>query len=174
MQILIRLANAKDAEVIADLSRQTFYETFASQNTPADMEKFMNEQFKKDALIGEVMSNENIFILSTINEEVVGYAKLREGRTRPELNNRPAMEIARIYAVKKVIGKGVGKALMEKCIGISAERQKEVIWLGVWKENETAISFYKRWGFEIFGEQDFLLGNDLQKDWLMKREVVSH
>ena len=43
--ISIRLATAKDAELVADLSRQTFYETFASQNTTSDMEKFMNEQF---------------------------------------------------------------------------------------------------------------------------------
>jgi hypothetical protein len=42
-----------DAELIADMSRQTFYENYAIHNTKGDMDKFMNEQFTKEALIKE-------------------------------------------------------------------------------------------------------------------------
>ena len=70
-----------------------------------------------------------------------------------------------------MLGKGVGSALMQKAIDVARERNKEILWLGVFQANKTAIDFYKRWGFEIFGEQNFLLGNDLQKDWLMRRDV---
>jgi ribosomal protein S18 acetylase RimI-like enzyme len=45
------------------------------------------------------------------------------------------------------------------------------VWLGVWKENHRAIKFYERWGFEIFAEQEFILGNDHQIDWLMKKTL---
>jgi diamine N-acetyltransferase len=173
MQIHLRLARKEDAELIADLSRQTFYETFASQNTKEDMDKFMNEQFTKEALMKEVGAEGNIFLIAFINDEAVGYVKMREGEIRPELMNRPAIEIARIYAVNKMIGKGIGSALMQKCIDIAKEKNREVIWLGVFKKNQPAIDFYTKWGFEIFAEHSFLLGNDLQMDWLMKKEIPS-
>jgi len=64
MQIEIRFAGKEDAELIADLSRETFFDTFASQNTAADMEKFMNEQFTKEALMAEAGAKENIFMLA--------------------------------------------------------------------------------------------------------------
>jgi GNAT superfamily N-acetyltransferase len=87
-----------------------------------------------------------------------------------ELADR-AVEIARIYAVKNSIGKGVGSALMNKCIEISRKRNYPLVWLGVWEHNHHAIDFYARWGFEKFAEHDFILGNDVQKDWLMKKQI---
>jgi ribosomal protein S18 acetylase RimI-like enzyme len=165
MQIDIRLARDEDAELVADFSRQTFYATYASHNTPEDMDKFMNEQFTKEALMKEVKSKENIFVLAFCEQEMIGYARMREGK------QQPGMEIARIYAVNNRIGKGIGSALMQKCIDITKEKNKPVLWLAVWKKNQRAIDFYTRWGFEIFGEEDFILGNDHQIDWLMKKEI---
>ena len=69
------------------------------------------------------------------------------------------------------LGTGVGQQLMRQCIFIAKELKKEIIWLGVWKKNPRAIAFYTKWGFEKFSEQDFLLGNDLQKDWLLMKKL---
>jgi ribosomal protein S18 acetylase RimI-like enzyme len=171
--VTIRYATAEDAELIADLSRQTFYDTFASQNTKEDMDKFMNEQFTKEALMKEVGTEGNIFLIAFINNEAAGYVRMREGEIRSEFMNKPAIEIARIYAANKMIGKGIGSALMQKCIDIAKENNKEIIWLGVFKKNQPAIDFYTKWGFEIFAEHSFLLGNDLQMDWLMRKPPKS-
>lgn len=172
MFTIIRLASTDDKELIADLSRRTFYDSFALQNTKEDMDKFMNGQFTREELMKEVGAEGNVFLLAYINEEVVGYAKLREGEKRPELGNIPSIEIARIYAIQTSIGKGIGSALMKKCIEVAKEMNRQVIWLGVWQFNQLAIDFYIKWGFEIFGEHDFVLGNDVQKDWLMKKDLA--
>jgi ribosomal protein S18 acetylase RimI-like enzyme len=171
MKVDICLAEKKDAAVVADLSRQTFFDTFASQNTKEDMDKFMNEQFTRQMLMKEVGAEGQLFYIARVNESLAGYIKLREGKEGPELKNRASLEIARIYSVKEMLGKGVGSALMQKAIDVAREMNKEILWLAVFQANKTAIDFYKRWGFEIFGEQDFLLGDDLQKDWLMRRNV---
>ncbi len=110
-------------------------------------------------------------MMAFIDRAPAGYVKMREGGTKPGLEHKRSLEIARIYVINAMIGKGVGSILMQRCIDVALEMNKELLWLGVWKENNTAIDFYKRWGFEIFGEQDFLLGNDLQKDWLMKKDL---
>ena len=82
-----------------------------------------------------------------------------------------ALEVARLYAVTSQIGKGVGSQLMQACLQIAKEKNKEWLWLGVWEKNQRAIDFYTKWGFEKFDETDFLLGDDMQRDWLMKKKV---
>jgi ribosomal protein S18 acetylase RimI-like enzyme len=171
MFTLTRIASKEDAALIADLSRQTFYDAFASQNTKENMDRFMNEQFTREALMNEVGAEGNIFLLAFMNDEVAGYARMREGEKRSEFGNKSSIEIARIYATQNTIGKGIGSALMQKCIDIAGEMKKDIIWLGVWEHNQQAIHFYTKWGFEKFGDHIFPLGDDLQTDWLMKKEL---
>jgi ribosomal protein S18 acetylase RimI-like enzyme len=73
--------------------------------------------------------------------------------------------------VTNSIGKGIGKALMLKCIEIAREKKSDVLWLGVWENNQRAIDFYTKWGFEKFSTHIFMLGDDPQTDWLMKKEL---
>ena len=171
MQIAIRYATAADAANIAVLSRQSFYDTFAEYNTKEDMDKFMRESFSMETLIKEVSQPENIFIAALLENDLLGYAKLTLGENPPQLGNVPAIEIGRLYAAQKAIGKGVGKALMQECLHIAEERARTVVWLGVWEHNQRAIDFYTKFGFEKFGMHDFILGNDTQHDWLMKKDV---
>ncbi len=167
----IKMATNADAELIADMSRKTFYETFVSQNTKENMDKFMNESFTKEALMKEVGEPGNIFLLAYDEKEPAGYVRMRENNNPPELGNRNSIEIARIYAATNAIGKGVGKTLMQKCIEIAQEKKKDVLWLGVWEKNNRAIDFYIKWGFEKFSTHIFMLGDDPQTDWLMKKEL---
>jgi ribosomal protein S18 acetylase RimI-like enzyme len=170
--ITIHIATKHDAELIADMSRQTFYETFAADNTKEDIDKFMNEQFTKEMIMQEVGAENNIFLLAYDAEHPVGYARIRENNNPPSLGTSNAIEIARIYAATNAIGKGIGKALMQKCIEIAKVGNRQLVWLGVWEKNQRAIEFYKKWGFEKFAEHDFILGNDVQKDWLMKKNIT--
>jgi len=169
--ISIQNVTNREAEIIADLSRQTFYETFAAFNSKNDMDKFMNEQFTKEQLIQEVQDSANIFFVALDENKPVGYLFLRESSNPEGLENLNSIEIARIYSVNASIGTGVGKLLMEKCLVTAKKNNKKIIWLGVWEKNTRAINFYKKWGFEKFGEHSFLLGDDVQKDWLMKKSL---
>jgi ribosomal protein S18 acetylase RimI-like enzyme len=169
--IFIRFANADHAEVIADLSQRTFFDSFAHHNSNANMDKFMNEKFTKRELMAEVADLDNIFLIAYFDDEPVGYVRMCESKNPEGLGNVDAIEIARIYAEQKTIGKGIGKALMLKCIEIAREKNKKIIWLGVWEHNDLAISFYKKFDFEQFGSHIFMLGDDAQTDILMKKNL---
>ena len=171
MNYVIRHGTIEDAVLIADISHQSFYETFAADNTKEDMDKFLTQQFTKGKLMLEVGRPENIFLLAYVENEIAGYAKLREGKSPVELKETNTIELARIYVLNKMIGKGVGKILMEHCIEIAKEKSRKILWLGVWEKNKRAIEFYIKFGFEKFGDTEFLLGDDLQRDWLMKRFI---
>lgn len=169
-KMVIRHATLEDASLIADISRRTFYDTYAEHNTKSNMEKFMNEQFTHENLQSEVTEPGNTFLLAFYDSELAGYARLRETETEI-FKNKNAIEIARIYATKNFIGKGIGKELIQKCIEVAKEKHSEIIWLCVWEKNERAIDFYIKCGFAKCGKQNFILGDDVQQDWLMKRNL---
>jgi GNAT superfamily N-acetyltransferase len=170
--IQISIAGKPEAAIIADLSRRTFYDTFAPHNTPENMDMFLNTQFTPKQLIDQVGAPGNTFLLARFGAEPVGYARLFEGaELPPAISGTKAIEVARIYADKKAIGKGVGKALMQACIDLALEKDKEWIWLGVWEHNHRAIAFYEKMGFAIFDRHIFLLGQDVQYDWCMRRKL---
>ncbi len=171
MDIHIRKASAADAELIADLSRSTFYDAFAKDNTKENMDAFMNTVFTKEALMQQVITGDGIFLLAYDGDTVTGYARLREENEEEIMKGENAFEIARIYAVQSAIGKGVGPALMKACIEMALDMKKSIIWLGVWEKNPRAIAFYQKWGFEKFGEHIFPIGDDPQTDWLMKKAL---
>jgi ribosomal protein S18 acetylase RimI-like enzyme len=170
-KIRIRKAGIKDAAHIADLSRKTFYESVGKFNSRQNMDRFMNEQFSRDKLMAEVGEKHHIFLLAYLDDQLSAYVKLRENKPPDTLNKLNTIEIARIYVAQHAIGHGLGKALMKRCLDIARARNKEVIWLGVWEQNQNAISFYSHCGFERFGEHIFMLGDDPQTDWLMKKSL---
>ena len=171
LSIEIRLAGAADAALLADMSRRTFYDSFAAQNTPENIKQYMDTQFTREELMAEVGQPGNIFLLAYVDGQPMGYARLLEHTPPPELGGGPAMEIVRIYAEQAAIGKGVGRALMQYALDLGREKSKKWLWLGVWEHNHRAIAFYTKWGFEKFGDHPFVVGSDVQTDWWMRRRL---
>jgi ribosomal protein S18 acetylase RimI-like enzyme len=170
--ITLKPATATDAELIAGMSRETFYDTYAEVNTKEDMDKFLSEQFTPEQLITEVKQEGNIFLLAYEDDQPAGYIFLKD-EMHPHIPNENAVEISRIYVKKSFIGKGVGKALIQAAVSHALAENKSFIWLAVWEHNLRAINFYTSFGFEKFAEQNFVLGNDVQRDWVMRVKVVS-
>ena len=167
----IRFGTHADADLLATLSRTTFFETFAPLNSEENMKKFMGEQFTHEKLKQELLDGQGIFLIAEEAGIAVGYARLRESTEIDDFKGIPSIEIARIYSTGFMIGKGVGSALMKSCLEVAQQNQKKIVWLGVWEHNSRAIAFYQKWGFKIFGSHPFILGNDVQTDLLMKKDL---
>lgn len=166
------MAEPEDAATIAYFSRKTFYESFAEQTSKRDMEKFLKFQFSVKNLMAEVDRKHNVILLAYRFHTLVGYALMREAKNPPEINAAVrAMELARLYVDKRFKGTGVGNAIMKECVSLARLKDKEVLWLGVWHENQQAIEFYAKWGFSKCGSKIFILGDDPQIDWLMKKDL---
>ncbi|MDB5230219.1 MAG: spermine/spermidine N-acetyltransferase [Chitinophagaceae bacterium] len=165
-----KLALPSDAEIVCDISRTTFYDTFHEQNKAEDMQLFLDTYFVVENIRRELSSEGNTCILMYESDQLIGYANMRM-RQHVSLGNRTAVEIGRIYMIKDKIGRGAGNELMKQCLLKAKESGVEIVWLGVWDKNERAISFYKKWDFEKFSEHVFILGHDVQNDWLMKKEI---
>ncbi len=169
MKIHIKQATIGDAETVAAISGKTFYDTFHEANTAENMQLYLAQHFNLEAITAALSKTTYTYLLAYTDDVLVGYAKLCESPVPAKLQLTQVIEIANLYATKESIGKGVGKALMQHCITIAVEQKKQAIWLGVWEHNPRAIAFYQQWGFEKFDEHKFILGYDIQNDWLMRK-----
>ncbi len=167
-EVEIRCANSSDAQVLADLGASTFVETFAADNTPEDMSAYLVQAFTPTRLAEELADPKATFLLASVEGEPAGYAKLYQGETPGCVTGESPMELARLYVVRKWLGVGVGRALMQRCVDEARGSGARVMWLGVWEKNLRAQAFYRKWGFTPVGEQVFQLGADTQTDWVMQ------
>lgn len=153
---------------LVNVSRQSFSETFAPDNTEENLQTYLRNNLTKETLAVEVLNPDSEFYLSVISDKVGGYLKINVNSAQTELQEIEGLEIERIYVLKEYLGAGIGKSLFEKALERAKKLGKKYVWLGVWEHNERAVAFYKKNGFLIFGDHDFLFGNEKQKDLLMK------
>ncbi|MCE7040483.1 GNAT family N-acetyltransferase [Dyadobacter sp. CY312] len=172
--IEITRAEQKDMDELQKIGRQTFQETFSASNSEENMNKYLEEGFSTEKLTAELNDENVVFYFAKLDKKIIGYLKLNFGQSQTELKDDKALEIERIYVLKKFHGKKVGQLLYEKAIQIAAQKNADYVWLGVWEENPRAISFYKKNGFVEFDKHIFKLGTDEQTDIMMKLQLSSN
>lgn len=172
--ITIRPASSDDVQAIAQLSIQTFQDTFATEENKADTDLYLENAFSIQQLETELSDRHNTFLLAYADgaEDPVGYAKLRLGKKASCITAFNPIELERLYVDKHVIGEGLGSRLMQACLNRADAQNHDVLWLGVWEHNQRAIRFYAKWKFVTVGSHLFKLGNEKQTDLIMQRFVV--
>ena len=157
---------------LQEISRQTFFDAFASVNEEEDMNHYLEVNLSIEQLTIELNNPSTSFYFAKNSKEILAYLKLNEADMQTEKRNIPSMEIERIYVRKEFQNRGVGQFLLDHSIQITKDKQLNLIWLGVWEHNVSAIRFYERNHFQFFGKHSFMLGSDEQTDLLMERHLV--
>src|SRR6478609_353183 len=101
----LRLLTAPDIPALQQISRQTFFETFAAHNTAENMRSYLEEQFSIDKLTTEFNNPDSQFYFAVENDHPIGYLKLNSGSAQTELKEENGLEIERIYVSKAFLGK---------------------------------------------------------------------
>jgi len=169
--IIIRKATISDLEIIQEISKQTFLETFAEVNTPENMANYVRENFNPEQMASEINNPNSEFYLASLENEIIGYMKLNFGDAQTEKQKGNNLEIHRIYVLRTFHGKKVGQLLLDEVLKIAKQMAVKSIWLGVWEENHRAMQFYAKNGFVEFDKHIFTLGDDVQTDLLMQLEM---
>ena len=156
-------------DLLQQISRQTFSDTFAVSNTAEDMRYYLEHNLSEVRLLEELNTPGVTFYFAYAGHEIAGYLKINEGEAQQEFKSQSCLEIERIYILKAFQGKHIGQHLFDKAIATGIEKGLDFIWLGVWEKNEKAIGFYLKNGFSVFGKHTFMLGSDEQTDLLLKK-----
>ena len=167
----IKKCSLDDILDLQKIYRQTFFETFSEQNSEENMRIFLDKAYNEEKLKSEIEDKESETFLAVENQKILGVLKINTGNAETESGLENSLEIQRIYILKESKGLGIGTVFMNLAEKKARELGVSFIWLGVWEKNFPAQKFYTDKGFRRFSEHAFVLGDDIQTDFLMKKEL---
>ncbi len=173
MTAKIKLCTLEDLQALQEVGRETFYDTFKDQNSPENMNAYLEKAFNLEQLEQELSNSSSQFFFVYYKNEVAGYLKLNTDEAQTEPKGAESLEIERIYLRSRFQKLGLGKFLFQKAIEIAAELDKKEVWLGVWEKNVNAIAFYKKMGFVQTGTHSFIMGDEAQLDLIMTKTLLN-
>ncbi len=145
--ITIQPMKKEDISMVVTLEENTF-------STPWSYEA-LEESFLKDNYYFLVAKQENIVV------GYVGmYVVLQEG------------DITNIAVAKEVQGQGIGTKLLKELLEVAKKHGTETINLEVRVSNESAISLYKKHGFEIIGRRKNFYTKPEEDGYLMQNSHI--
>lgn len=172
-EVNIRFAVSEDAELLANLGRETFRDAFV--NNPmmpkADLDLYLSEAFTVSQISSEINQPHASFLLAEINGQAVGYAKLISNGLETVAVPKNSVKLKRLYVRQEFIGARIGAVLLSRCLDEASGNGYETIWLTVWEHNRKAQDFYRRWDFKPFGTIDFQFGSTVLTDILMQKSL---
>lgn len=172
MTINTKKCSLEDLHKLQELSHETFNETFKDQNSPENMQAYLERAFNEEKLEKELSNPDSQFYFVLFHNEAAGYLKVNVNDAQTEKMGRESLEIERIYVKSQFQKHGLGKVLLNKAVEIAKEHDKKKVWLGVWEMNEKAIAFYHKLGFVKTGAHSFYMGDEEQTDLIMTKTLV--
>lgn len=171
--VISEVPKTADAAALAALKSDTFVETFAANNNPESLAAHVADAFALDRIIRDLANPACLTVWMLDGNLPVGYLKMNlpPNDSEPELAD--GLEVEQIYFRRSHQGHGLGRRLIDHAISEASARGLSHVWLGVWEHNTAAIGFYERLGFHAYGEHTFHLGDEAQRDLLMRLDLAA-
>ena len=169
MTVTYRDASPKDAAELDRIFDASFCDTFAHLYRPEDLASFLS-RFGLAEWEAQLSDPECAFRIGEVEGMPVGYVKIGPQKL-PAETNRPALLLDQLYVLKEHHGAGIAHQLMDWALAEAKRRGAEELYLTVFTENHRALRFYDRYGFEAVGRYDFMVGNHVDEDVIMRKTL---
>jgi ribosomal protein S18 acetylase RimI-like enzyme len=170
MTITYRDATRADAAALRELFAESFIDTFGHLYRPTDLQEFLdtNSPEKWNANL----SNSEVAIrVAEEGSELAGFVELAPKKL-PYETAAPALELRRLYLRSKAHGRGIADELMKWVLREAANRGARELFLSVYVDNHRARRFYERYGFEVVGKYDFMVGSHADEDLILRHFIM--
>jgi L-amino acid N-acyltransferase YncA len=142
MEINIRPYQISDTNAILAIINHTIINSTALYDYhPRSLEQQI-------AIFEEKLSKNFPIIVATLQDEVVGFGYYSEFRLREAYKFTVEHSV---YVATTHIGKGIGKAIMQRLIAIAREQKIHTMVGVIDSENQSSVEFHERFGFKTVG-----------------------
>ncbi len=166
-----RDAGPNDAADVSAIGRETFVETFGMLYKLEDLKSFLDTNFNPDIQLEEIGDPNTDIRLAFSGKKAIAYAKLGAVKLPIEHDPTSSLELHRLYVRGARQGVGVGRILLTWAIEQARQRGAKHLFLGVWENNQRAISVYEGRGFKIVGRYKFPVGNTMDDEVIMRLDL---
>ncbi|MGX5858373.1 hypothetical protein ACWKW6_32270 [Dyadobacter jiangsuensis] len=124
------IATEQGVETLLMLTRQLAIEKFSSIVDAPVLDRYIAENFSKKALIDELNSMSNQWLVVYADNHPAGYARITTRGHKPQLlDGKPSVRIADFGILNVFTAPAVRDALLEKCLAVSRAHQGIQIWI---------------------------------------------
>lgn len=170
MTVTYREATLADGPALKELFAESFIQTFGHLYRPSDLEEFLDtnspEKWDKNLSDPEVAIR-----VAEDGGELVGFVELAPKKL-PYETAAPAIELRRLYLKYSAHGRGIADTLMQWALQEAAARGAQELILSVFVDNHRARRFYERYGFEVVGKYNFMVGSHADEDLILRHVIM--
>ena len=148
-------ADKSQAHLLSEMAGLTFIESHGHSAKPEDINNFITQKYNPEAFTAELINPQNNYYLVYYQNRLAGFSNIIYNLPYADCKLENIAKLERIYILKEFYDLKLGYHLFEFIRNLAVENNQKGIWLFVWKENERAIKFYKKNGFEVIGDFDF-------------------
>jgi hypothetical protein len=128
------------------ITSATAREKFVGKVPDRELEDYISMNFNKDALMIELNSMSNQYLMVYADDEPAGYARVTSKGARPELfDGKTLARIADFGVLAEYNDPLITKSLFEKCLSISTSQQ--IVWISEYETNPY-LNFFESYGFK--------------------------
>jgi GNAT superfamily N-acetyltransferase len=174
MVVSIRQAGPDDASALAQLAAVTFPLACPPHTTPEAIAAFIAQHLGEASFAGYLADPVRDILVVEADGAMLGYtmsvdAETSDADVAAALTVRPSIELSKFYLLAEAHGTGASAALMAATLDAARARGAAAMWLGVNQENARANRFYEKNGFVQVGIKHFLVGENLEDDFVRER-----
>jgi diamine N-acetyltransferase len=164
--ITILEATAKDIKIIQEITYKTWPITYGEILSKAQLDYMLGLFYSDEALMAQFEKKEQLFYLISDTKSTLGFIGIEHN-----YKNDAATKIHKIYLLPETQGKGFGKKVIEKIEKLALDNHSTTLSLNVNRFN-SALSFYKKIGFEVIAEVNIDIGNGyFMEDYVMEKQL---
>lgn len=170
--VVYREASAEDVNALAELSRETFCETFAHLYDPADLALFIEDTYTPSAIARDMADPNLLYRLAEEEDQLVGYCKVGYGVTLDyDPGDKKIVELKQLYVRSTHQGAGVAQALTDWALAEAAAVDADAMLLSVYSDNPRGQRFYQKNGFRWIADTYFMVGNHRDDEFLYLKDL---
>lgn len=164
--ITISEATTKDIKAIQEITSITWPITYGKILSGEQLDYMLDLFYSDVALNNQFEKKEQLFYLISEDEATLGFIGIEHN-----YKDEAVTRIHKIYLLPKTQGKGIGKKIIEDIKKMALENHSTALSLNVNRFN-SALSFYKKIGFEVIDEVNIDIGNGyLMEDYVMEKKL---
>lgn len=168
LEARIRVVGPDDTAALALVAQATFLEAYAGLVQAADIIAHCETQNSAAAFRKALAEGARAWLVEAVKTAApLGFALLtRSALPDPQDGD---IELKRIYLLDRCKGQGLAGDLLETVIAGAAGQRRLV--LGTNRDNERALGFYRKSGFEIIGTRNFTVGTETFDDYILAKPL---
>lgn len=154
-EIKIIKAGIEHCNDICFLGKKTFDETFGHLFKPEVLDRYLQATFNFEKIKSSLSKENNHFFIVYLDDNPVGYAKIKENSFYDEIDDQNQLQLQKIYILSQYHRLGIGFEFMRTCKKFFERFSPATVWLAVLESNIKAINYYKKCDFRGTGKYHY-------------------